>query len=68
MCDTELIFHFQYKFYVCKFKNTPGKVLKKSRVKNVAASEKRKIKFIEGIKSIDKYFSNGKEEVAANVL
>ena len=49
-----------------KFKNAPGKVLKKPRVKNVAASKKRKVKFIEGIKSIDKYFSTGNEEVAAN--
>ena len=49
-----------------KFKNAPGKVLKKPRVKNVAASKKRKVKFIEGIKSIDKYFSTGNEEVEAN--
>ena len=49
-----------------KFKNAPEKVLKKPRVKNVAASKKRKVKFIEGIKTIDKYFSTGNEEVAAN--
>ena len=48
-----------------KFKNAPGKVLKKPRVKNVTASKKRKVKFVEGIKSLDKYFSKGNEEVAA---
>ena len=49
-----------------KFKNAPGKVAKKPRVKNVDASKKRKIRIVEGIKSLNEYFTTlvGNEDEA----
>ena len=49
-----------------KFKNAPGKVTKKPRVKNVDASKKRKIRIVEGIKSLNEYFTTlvGNEDEA----
>ena len=49
-----------FSIFNSKFKNAPGKIAKKRRVRKVAASKLNS----DGIRKLDKYFNVGKEDEA----